>query len=177
MSLLTTINPENATGEVAEMYRGIQSVMGRVPSVMQLWSASPFLMRQNWDYSNYMMQHPTLTMQLSATIRMLISEQNDCRYCIDFNAALLIDHCQWTEEQVLATRANYADSPLNEREKCLLGFVLKATHDSHSVTADDVANLRTQGWTDCDIYDALNHAARMVAGDIMINALKVERDF
>ncbi len=33
------------------------------------------------------------------------------------------------------------------------------------------------GWSDSDILDAVNHGARMVAGDIVINGFKVERDF
>jgi hypothetical protein len=36
---------------------------------------------------------------------------------------------------------------------------------------------RAAGWSDGDILDAVNHGARMVAGDIIINGFKVERDF
>jgi alkylhydroperoxidase/carboxymuconolactone decarboxylase family protein YurZ len=59
----------------------------------------------------------------------------------------------------------------------LLGLVLKATRDSNSVTALDVQGAREAGWTDGDILDAVNHGARMVAADILINGFKVERDF
>jgi hypothetical protein len=54
--------------------------------------------------------------------------------------------------------------------------VLKATRDSKSVSAIDLEAARAAGWSDRDILDAVNHGARMVAGDIVINGFKVERD-
>jgi len=70
--------------------------------------------------------HPTLSMALLACIRMLVSQKTHCAYCIDFNAALLVNRL---------------------------------------------------GWTDQEILEGLNHCATLVAGDILINAFKVERDF
>ncbi|MDP1572781.1 MAG: hypothetical protein Q8M04_00875 [Pseudomonadota bacterium] len=55
--------------------------------------------------------------------------------------------------------------------------MLKATRDSNSVNAADLQAARAAGWSDSDILDAVNHGARMVAGDIVINGFKVERDF
>jgi alkylhydroperoxidase family enzyme len=78
---------------------------------------------------------------------------------------------------VAATRANFRDSPLSDKEKMLLGLVLKATRDSNSVTALDIEAARSAGWSDRDILDAVNHGARMIAADIIINAFKIERDF
>jgi len=36
--------------------------------------------------------------------------------------------------------------------------------------------VRAHGWNDGDILDAVNHGARQVAGDIVFNAFRVERD-
>ena len=90
---------------------------------------------------------------------------------------MLINMAGWTPEQVAATRANYNDSPLSPKEKTLLGLVLKATRDSNSVTAADMQAARAAGWSDSDILDAVNHGARALAGDIIINGFKVDRDF
>ncbi|OZA13517.1 MAG: hypothetical protein B7X94_02265, partial [Hydrogenophilales bacterium 17-62-8] len=75
------------------------------------------------------------------------------------------------------TSADFNDSPLSLKEKTLLGLVLKATRDSTRVDAADLQAARDAGWSDGDILDAVNHGARMVAGDIIINGFKVERDF
>jgi uncharacterized peroxidase-related enzyme len=177
MSILQTVTPETATGEVAEIYAQIQNAWGQVPTAIQAYSANPFLLKQQWEYYGSIMQHPTLTLPLTTCIRMLVSQAGNCTYCIDMNAGMLINMAGWTPDQVAATRANYLDSPLSPQEKTLLGLVLKMTRDSKSITADDMQAARDAGWSDSDILDAVNHGARMVAGDIIINGFKVERDF
>jgi hypothetical protein len=107
MSILHTVSPEAATGEVAEIYAQIASAWGRVPTVIQLFSANPFLLRQQWEYYGSMMQHPTLSFALTACIRMLVSQAGSCSYCIDMNAGMLIQMAGWTPEQVAAPRADF----------------------------------------------------------------------
>ena len=177
MSILQTVSPETATGEVAEIYAQIKNAWGHVPTAIQAFSANPFLLKHQWEYYASIMQHPTLSFPLTASIRMLVSQAGNCRYCIDMNGGMLINVAGWTPEQLTATRADFNDSPLSAKEKTLLGLVLKATRDSNSVTAADLQAAREAGWSDSDILDAVNHGARMVAGDIIINAFKVERDF
>jgi uncharacterized peroxidase-related enzyme len=177
MSILQTMKPETATGEVAEIYAQINQAWGYVPTAIQVYSANPFLLRHQWEYYSSMMQHQRLSFPMTACIRMLVSQGGHCAYCIDMNAGLLINMAGWTPEQVAATRADFKNSPLSADEKMLLGLVLKATRDSNSVTALDVQGAREAGWSDGDILDAVNHGARMVAADILINGFKVERDF
>ena len=177
MSILQTVKPESANGEVAGIYAQIRSAWGSVPTAIQVFSPNPFLLRHQWEYYGSVMQHPRLSPALTATIRMLVSEAGNCDYCIGMNAGMLIGMMGWTPEQVAATRADYLTSPLSAPEKTLLGLVLKATRNSTHVTAADIQAARDAGWSDGDILDAVNHGARMVAGDIIINAFKVERDF
>lgn len=177
MSILQTVTPEAATGEVAEIYAQIKNAWGHVPTAIQAYSANPFLLKHQWEYYGSIMQHPTLSFPLTASIRMLVSQAGHCDYCIDMNGGMLINVAGWTPEQVAATRADFNDSPLSPQEKTLLGLVLKATSNSSRVDAADLQAARAAGWTDRDILDAVNHGARMVASDIIINGFKVERDF
>ena len=177
MSILQTVTPEAATGEVAEIYAQIENAWGHVPTAIQVFSANPFLLRHQWEYYGSIMQHPTLSLPLTACIRMLVSQAGRCDYCVDMNAGMLINAAGWTPDQVAATRADYNDSPLSPEEKTLLALVLKAMRDSSRVSAADLQDARAAGWSDGDILDAVNHGARMVAGDIVINGFKVERDF
>ena len=177
MSILNTQTPDNATGEVAEIYAQITQAWGAVPTALQVYSSNPFLLKQTWEYYGSIMQHPTLSMPLTTCIRMLVSQAGRCSYCVDMNAGMLINMAGWTPEQVAATRADYRDSPLSAREKTLLGLVLKSTRDSNQISSSDLQVARDAGWSDGEILDAVNHGARMVASDILINGFKVERDF
>ena len=177
MSILQTVTPEHAAGEVAAIYTQIAQAWGHVPAAIQVFSANPALLRHQWEYYGSIMQHPRLSMPLTACIRMLVSQHGNCDYCIDMNAAMLMNLAGWSAEEVAATRADFRESPLSAEEKVLLALVLKATRDSTSVSANDLDAARAAGWSDGDILDAVNHGARMVAGDIVINGFKVERDF
>ncbi|MDA8093831.1 MAG: hypothetical protein M0T84_07955 [Betaproteobacteria bacterium] len=177
MSLLTTVSPENATGPLAETYREIEQAMGWVPNAMQLYSPNPELAAMRWAQTRYFMQHPRLSPALLAFTRMLVSSDNDCAYCVGLNEAMLINRLGVSAEAVAAAKQDPGAVPLAEPERALLLFVLKATRTPHAIGQPDVDRMRALGWTDRDLLDAIEHAARNLAMDVMFNAFKVERDF
>lgn len=177
MSIVSTVAPEQATGQVAEIYAQMQQAMGRVPNAMQLYSASPEMLAMQWQYLGYNFQHPTLGLPLLATLRMLVSQDHACDYCIGFNEAFLIERAGFTPEQTAAAKRNPADAPLPAKDKAMLLFVLKATRTPKAVTSADLDALRALGWTDRDLFDAVNHGARNIAADILFNTFKIENDF
>lgn len=177
MTLVATIKPQDATGKVAEIYGQMQQAIGRVPNAFQLYSTSPAVLENQWANTGYYFQHATLGLPLLASIRMLVSQANDCEYCIGFNEALLIQRAGFTPEQTAAIKRNPADAPLPDKDKAMLLFVLKATRTPKEVTSADVNALRQIGWSDRDILDAVNHGARNVAVDILFNTFKIENDF
>ena len=177
MPLIATQSPDTATGEVAELYGQVKARLGIVPAPIQLLSASPIWLRQQQESMSYYMNHPRIGFSALTGIRLLASIEAKCEYCIDRNASVLINMADWTLEQVAATREDIAKSPLDERERALVALAVKAAHDSLSVTAQDIEAVRALGWSDGDMLDAVNHAARMVALDILFNTFKIERDF
>lgn len=177
MSIISTVIPEQASGKVAEVYGKIQQMTGRVPNAFQLYSSSPVLLEQQMQQIAYYMQHPTLSFPLLAMVRMLVSQHNDCQYCVGFNEGMLMQMAGLTPEQVAATRSNPADAPLPDKDKAMLLFVLKATKTPKIVEKSDLDQLRALGWSDGDIMDAVYHGARNVAVDIVFNAFKIDNDF
>jgi len=176
MPLIEMISPETATGELAAMYERIRTTRGWVGKAVQMYSTSPELLRQQMDFIGYYFKHPTLSMPLLASIRLLVSEGEACRYCIDFNRTLLIERFGWRHDQVNAMCDNIEDANLPEREIAMLKTVLNAVRNAQAITADDLDRLREAGWTDADILDAVNHGARMLTADILLNAFKVEKE-
>jgi uncharacterized peroxidase-related enzyme len=177
MSIISTVTPEQASGKVAEVYGQIQQMMGRVPNAFQLYSSSPVLLEQQMQQITYYRQHPTLSFPLLAMVRMLVSQHNDCPYCVGFNEGMLMQMAGLTPEQVAATKSNPADAPLPEKDKAMLQFVLKATKTPKMAEKSDLDQLRALGWSDGDIMDAVYHGARNVAVDIVFNAFKIDNDF
>jgi len=58
----------------------------------------------------------------------------------------------------------------------LLLFVLKSCDNPHLVAAEDLDRLRSLGWSEVDIVDAVAHGARMVGTNIIFNTFKIDQD-
>lgn len=176
MPLISTVAPAQAQGQVAEVYRQSAAILGHVPNAFQMYSASPTLLETQWQQTAYFMRHPTLTFPLLALTRMLVSQDHECDYCIDFNAAMLIERAGFTPEQIAATKRDPAAAPLDANELAMLLFALKATRIPKEIGSADIDHLRSMGWAESDMLDAVTHAARNMAADVVFNTFKVERD-
>jgi uncharacterized peroxidase-related enzyme len=176
MPLIQTVAPTQAQGPVAEVYAQVEGMLGRIPNAFQIYSASPALLETQWAQTTYFMRHPALSFPLLALTRMLVSQDNRCDYCIDLNAAMLIQRANFTPEQIAATRLDPTVAPLEAKDKAMLLFALKATRTPQEVSPADIDTLKALGWTESDILDAVVHAARNLAVDIVFNTFKIERD-
>ncbi len=176
MPLIQTIAPEEATGELAKLYKIIEAMRGSVGNNAQLFSVSHELLRQQMDFIRFYMNHPTLSLPLLAAIRIMVSSGEECQFCIDFNTGMLINLAGWTFEQVAEMRNNPNSANLPEREIAMLNLAIKAIRNAHGVSANDLDTLREMGWSDSDILEAVNHATRMLATDIIFNTFKIENN-
>lgn len=68
-------------------------------------------------------------------------------------------------------------APLPAHEQALVRLALKVVRDANGVTGADLDGPRGLGWSDGDIFDALNHGTRQAAADALLNALHVEWEF
>ena len=176
MSLITQVEAGDASGIVAEVYQQAEQMMGYVPNALKMHSVNPFMLQQLFTYMGTVMQHETLSGKLFAAIRMLVSVDQKCDYCIDLNEGMLINAYGMSADEVAAMKANPEDCGFDEKERALLLYTIKATRDSNGVGEADIQILRDIGCTDLEVYDSLRHGAGQVMGDILLNAFKVEKD-
>lgn len=177
VAIIDIVTEDEATGDVAAVYTEMQDAFGIVLNPIKLFSTNPELLRHRWDGFKLFGQHETVGPVLQTMIRMLVSAEHQCAYCIDFNASLLINEFKLNEAKVMAMKEDPSQAPLSAKEKALLLFVLKAVSDSNSTEIADIEALHALGWSDAEIFFATNYAAQMVATDILINAFEVARDY
>jgi uncharacterized peroxidase-related enzyme len=175
MAIIQITPPEKAEGKLAELYASAELLFGAVPNNAQLLGVSPAVLENQMYMVQYYMKHPTLSAQLLSMIRLLVSRACKSEYCDSFNAGLL-RKLGFSSEQIEAARSDATKAPLDEKEKALLLFVLKATDQPKAVTASDMDKLRSLGFTDVDIFDAVAHGARAVATNIIFDTFKIDPD-
>lgn len=169
MFLLNHVKPEEATGKVAEAY-GLFPPEIPVPEPMLMMSASPDLAFLQSNVVRYFRSQEKLDLGLLATLRYLVASECDYSYCRNFNAGLLQQAGGMSAGDLETMRANPESAPLEESQKELVLFVLKAVKTPEKVTQADVEKLRQLGWSDRDIFDATYHGASMVALSLMFKA-------
>lgn len=174
--LIKTVKPEEATGELADLYAQIKAIRGRVPMSAQLWSTSPELYKQQLSFIGYYMGHKTLSAPLLAAIRILVSTSTNCVYCIDFNSAMMVNMFGWSVEDVADLKQNGKSAKLSEKENAILAFVIKSVKNCKKADEAELNALRGMGWEDGDILDATQHGARMAAIDIIFNTFDLVSD-
>jgi uncharacterized peroxidase-related enzyme len=177
IALIETVAPQDATGDVAKVYQEINATWKMVPNPIKIYSTNPEILKNRWESYKLSSLHKSIDDKFQTMLRMLVSSQHDCEYCVGINESFLINMYKVPVSDVLAMKKDPTKAPLAEKEKALLLFVLKATKNPNSTTKENIENLRKLGWSDAEIFFATNMGANMVAADILINAFKVKIDY
>lgn len=169
------IEKEEATGRIAEIYDTMLNTMGFIPNAFKVFSSSEHVLDKQYGNLAYFMRHKTLGGKLLAFIRLLVSEQEQCKYCVGMNSGILLQYGV-LPDMLAEIKQNPANAPLDDKEKALLLFVLKVVKDSNSIDKKDMDALLALGWTDAEIMDATYHGTTQVGVDKIFNAFKIESE-
>ena len=173
MALIQTISPETAEGETKKIYDMMLQNVGVVPSPLQLASASPGILNIIWESIKYYSQHPTLGFALLSTIRFLVAEHLKYAFCTDFNKTILKKQ-GLSDEDIDDMMKDPHKAPLEDKERAILDFVMKAIKSPDAVEQGDMDQLHDMGWTDRDILDAMVHATNMVGSSILMKTFSMD---
>ncbi|MCP3922159.1 MAG: hypothetical protein GY714_06190 [Desulfobacterales bacterium] len=173
MSLLQTVKPENAEGKVKEAYDYFNGMAGMIPLPIQMVSTSPDILTNLIDTVKYYVNESNLSTSFLAHIRLFISIDEDYTYCINLNQELLKGMCEYDDGSIDALLNDVNNALLEKKEIELLKFVIKAVSDPATTEKSDIVNLNKAGWTDKDIYEAVNEGLLMLTRGIAFKAFKM----
>ena len=88
-------------------------------------------------------------------IATYVSYLNDCYYCQTIHGAIAAAHLNGDEDLVKRVKADFQHAAISPKLKALLVIAAKVQKGGKNVTAEDVANARSQGATDLEIHDAV----------------------
>jgi uncharacterized peroxidase-related enzyme len=175
MSLLNLVEKDQATGKVAEIYESMINNMGFIPNAFKVYSPSEFVLDKQFANLGYYMRHKTLSGKLLAFIRLLVSEQEECAYCVGMNSGILLQYGV-LPEMLAGIKQDPSTAPLDEKELPMLLFVLNVVKNSNGIVQGDVDKLRNIGWSDKEILEATYHGTSQIGSDKIFNAFKIDSD-
>jgi uncharacterized peroxidase-related enzyme len=161
-TMMPIVEEDAATGAVAEAYADYRTRFERdhVPGILKCFATHPPLLEQMIALaSTLLFAESHLSRKIKEMIATYISALNACPYCLDSHASFL--RTQGGSNELLQTLSNAnLDSPsLTLRERRMLDFVGKVTIESHKISPDDINLMKSVGWAQQEIAEAVHITA------------------
>ena len=80
-----------------------------------------------------------------------------------------------SDEDIEKMEKDPLQAPLDDKDRAMVSFVMKAIKSPHDIAAQDVQGLHDHGWKDSDILDALAHGTNMIGSSILMKTFKMDQ--
>jgi uncharacterized peroxidase-related enzyme len=137
----------------------VQEKSGFIPNVFLMLAYRPDEFRAFMAYHDALMDKPGgLTQAEREMIVVATSATNQCQYCIVAHGAILRIRAKnpLIADQVAG---NYRKADITPRQRAMLDFAMKVSHQAQAVDEADGVALRGHGFSDDDIWDIAAIAA------------------
>lgn len=153
------------------IFDNLKKAIGMVPNLYALMAHSDTGLE---NYLNLQNGKTSLTKKEKEVINLVVSQENDCRYCL--SAHTVIGKMNGlTDEQILEVRGGTArfDSKLD----ALARFTKEATAKRGHVSADTVSKFFSAGYTKGSVVDVTIAIADKVVMNYLHNLTQIPIDF
>ena len=177
MARIQAFAHEAAQREAQAVFLEIEKAFRRVPNLFKTMAHFPPLLRANWEKYKAVMLRGSLSRQGKETIALLVSQDNDCSYCVAAHRQAL-NALGLSQTQLEATVAvELAAAGLDSKEIQLVDLARMANRSPNAIPDLLFENLRQLGVTEAEIVETLGVVELFVGFNKFLDSLKVERDF
>ena len=151
-------NPE-PKGDYAPLIEMLRKSRADVPQIMHLFAFKPEATQHLRSFTHAVMRGPSpLDPKLRELIAAFVSTRNQCKFCSGSHVAVAAKLYN-DGELVTSVVRDFRSAPIDDAQKLLFEYLEKLTLAPATTTAEDVDGLRTAGWSDEAIYDAVTVCA------------------
>ena len=170
MSWIRTIDPEDATGELAEAYGWQAKRLGRPTEFTQLGSLAPELVHARLAIYRAGDRVPSaLTPAQRVLVASVTAVVNETPHCAA-QTRVVMEDAGFTPEQIHDIDAGRYDI-LPPPDRALARYARTLTRDPGAIAESDIDGLRDQGFGDLEILDANNQCAHLNYTNRVANGL------
>ena len=132
----------------------VQEKAGFIPNVFLAFARRPAEWRAFFAYHDALMlkTEGSLTKGEREMIVTATSAANQCLYCVVAHGAILriYEKKPFVADQVAV---NYRKADITPRQRAMLDFAMKVSHNAHAIDDSDFAALQAHGFDDEDAWD------------------------
>lgn len=176
MPRIAPLDPKQARGETADIFREIASVFGMVPNLFRTSAHHLPLLRANWNKVKSVMLEGRLNRKLKETIAVLVSKDNGCHYCVAAHSAAL-RVIGLSTEAISGIIEDIETSDFSDKEKALIRLARQANQAPGEIADEQIQALRELRVTDAEIIEALGVMELFVGFNKFLDSLQVDMDF
>lgn len=173
MAFLRTVPPEEATGELKDLYEQDLKSQGYIANHTRALSLRPKAIAawRTLARSIRAQMHPRRYELV--TLSAAVTQKST--YCALAHGAVLRKNF-FSAEELAAIVRNFRNAGLDPAEVAMMAFAGKVTRNAHSITARDIEGLRAHGLSDEEILDIALAAAARNFYSKALNAIGAEPD-
>ena len=159
MAFIQFIHPDEAAGKLAALYQQISGPGGQVDNVLQAHSLRPHTLQGHLALYKSVLHHPGnhLPQWFLESLGVLVSGLNQCSYCARHHGSglrrLLAPDATRADALLASLHTEQPGEPFTPAEQAALAYGRKLTLSPGSIGQDDVAVLRTHGYSDGEILE------------------------
>ncbi len=154
------VKPNEATGEVAEIFEDIRRVKGPnfLTPTWGFFALDVDLLRHWWGLTKRLqMASGALPKPLLNSISLVCAAEVDCPRCINNHQTHLIEHFGMTEADVVEILNFKTSTKIDAKTKAVLRFARKVAF-AEGTTEEDFAELRRHGISDVGVAEIVSMA-------------------
>jgi len=149
---IATIGEEDATGEIAEIYRDEAKALGFVMEGTKCWTALPHIAPMVEHLLHAARSNFSLGLVNWRLITLVAAKQIPSTYCSHVYAKLLVNDLG-SKQKVLAIQHDFRSAGLAAKTVAMLAYAEQIARDASLVTEGDIEVLRKHGFSDREIAD------------------------
>jgi uncharacterized peroxidase-related enzyme len=149
---LQTIEEEEATGRVAEIYEKQKAQLGFVMEAAKCFTARPDLLPTYTDFSDRIRAGFSLGLREWRLITLIAAKHIPSTYCSHVYGKQLIDDLG-SKAAVLAVQRDFRSAGLSDRDVATLAYAETIARDASRISQADIDGLRSVGFSDRQICD------------------------
>jgi uncharacterized peroxidase-related enzyme len=146
-----TIEPDDATGEIAELYSAEIASMGMVMNATQCWSARPDIIVPVEKLLFQLRDGFSLGLLNFRLITFVAATWVPSSYCAQVYFRSLSS--MMGRDRALAVRRDYRNAGLSDQQVAMLAYTEQISRDASQISEADIDVLRHHGLTDVNIAD------------------------
>lgn len=153
MAWIDEIEPEDAEGELRDIYDELLEKRGKIANILKVHSLKPGALQAHLDlYMQVVFGRSKLSRGEREMIAVAVSRANNCDYCVNHHLEALARY-EKDEARLTQLGIDYRKADLSERHFAMLDYVTRLTSQPSAVTETCVEHLREAGFSDRDILD------------------------